>query len=423
MKLFATVNFPSANDDSFHYKLEGKDNAWGLMNAVSTAGFEEIEVGAWTGLTVGRTYTLKIQRREDGAQLDAFRIQGGEFGKAAQSNTPGINLVEMADANAYVLSPYEFASALAFMFTGSLPDLELLQAARKDELTTQEQIGSHVDRMINSTRGKAHFSHFVGTWLQTDQVTTVNRNAPDNSFKMAQIPGRGGITTAGAFMASNAHANRSAPILRAVDIRELMLCHHIEAPDSALDANRDAAQKLVEEYERQHGGVDSRSFFELYTEDSACEACHKRIINPLFGIEDFDNVGRLRKTSGSGFAIETLENGKEIEVNLAGTLYGVESTNSTDQINFVGAKDLGKKLANTEAIQKCLVKKGFRFITGLPVSHHDYDKAEPVTLTEDQEEDHACAISQMTSAFKGSNESPRAMFKQLGSLELLRFRK
>jgi len=101
----------------------------------------------------------------------------------------------------------------------------------------------------------------------------------------------------------------------------------------------------------------------------------------------------------------------------------VDSPNDNAQIDFIGAKDLGEQLAVTAAVQQCLVRKGFRFITSLPASHEDYDASQAELLTQDQEADHACAISQMSSVLKNSNQSPRAMFEALGNLEILRFRK
>ena len=76
--LYATVNFASGDDDSFHYKLEGASN-WTTINNAGTAGYEEILVGSWNNLTPGNAYTLKIQRREDGAKFDSFRVDGGNF--------------------------------------------------------------------------------------------------------------------------------------------------------------------------------------------------------------------------------------------------------------------------------------------------------------------------------------------------------
>ncbi|MDZ7924591.1 MAG: DUF1593 domain-containing protein [Marinagarivorans sp.] len=77
--LYATVNFSDASNDSFFYKLDGKDTTWAAQNLVTTSGYEELQIATWTGLTAGQSYTLKIQRREDGAKLDSFRIVGGDF--------------------------------------------------------------------------------------------------------------------------------------------------------------------------------------------------------------------------------------------------------------------------------------------------------------------------------------------------------
>ena len=78
MTLYATVNFSNAANDSFHYKLEGADGAWAVQNNQTTAGYEELQVATWN-VNVGQVYTLKIQRREDGAKFDSFRVEGGNF--------------------------------------------------------------------------------------------------------------------------------------------------------------------------------------------------------------------------------------------------------------------------------------------------------------------------------------------------------
>ncbi|MDZ7925616.1 MAG: DUF1592 domain-containing protein [Marinagarivorans sp.] len=78
LTLYATVNFASGDDDSIHYKLDGAGN-WATINNAGTVGYKEILVGTWNNLTPGKAYTLKIQRREDGAKLDSFRVDGGNF--------------------------------------------------------------------------------------------------------------------------------------------------------------------------------------------------------------------------------------------------------------------------------------------------------------------------------------------------------
>ncbi|MDZ7923616.1 MAG: DUF1593 domain-containing protein [Marinagarivorans sp.] len=93
MTLYATANLPDATNDSVFYKLDGKDTAWATFNNVKTAGYEEVTLATWTGLTAGQSYIFKIQRREDGAKFDSFRVDGGSFayGQAATSSTPSIS--------------------------------------------------------------------------------------------------------------------------------------------------------------------------------------------------------------------------------------------------------------------------------------------------------------------------------------------
>ncbi|BCD99218.1 thrombospondin type 3 repeat-containing protein [Marinagarivorans cellulosilyticus] len=79
LTIYTTANFANASDDSFHYKLDGEGSGWALQNAVATNGYQELQVANWTGLVVGQTYMFKVQRREDGAKLDSFRVQGGLF--------------------------------------------------------------------------------------------------------------------------------------------------------------------------------------------------------------------------------------------------------------------------------------------------------------------------------------------------------
>jgi len=78
-----TANFGSATEDSFHYMLDGKDSTWTTQNNMNTAGYQEIQLATWSGLQVGKTYQLKIQRREDGAKIDSFRAVGGVFAEGA----------------------------------------------------------------------------------------------------------------------------------------------------------------------------------------------------------------------------------------------------------------------------------------------------------------------------------------------------
>lgn len=167
--------------------------------------------------------------------------------------------------------------------------------------------------------------------------------------------------------------------------------------------------------------MSSKDFFYTYTNKiTACASCHERIINPMFGMEDFDNVGRLRKPAGPGKVYENLQ-GKNIEVEVAGTLMGIASVSDPAQIEYAGAKDFSNKIAQSNAVLECLVRKGFRFTTGYPMSVNDIDGDENLTLQ--QKHDFGCAQTELTRALKMSGQSPKALFRKMATLHLVRFRK
>ncbi|MEL6545940.1 MAG: DUF1592 domain-containing protein [Myxococcota bacterium] len=392
------------------------------------------------------------------------------------------SFLDGVEDDAHVLSPFEYASALSFMLTGSTPDTVLLQAAETGALSTTEQIRSQAARLLDSPRGRQQVARFVNEWFSLDSVRSAMRpsvpeftpavrdamvreveehfkhvfyetDAPfqefygsdytfandvlasfyglDGSFgpEFSQTPadGRGGPIASGAFMAANAHVERTAPILRAVRSREKALCHAVEPPNSPLasddiDEQRATAQARVEERAAQ-GAVSSREFYFLYTDGiSACASCHETIINPNFGMEDFDNVGRHRATAGPNLVFEEIS-GEQTPVSIEGTLIGIDSTADPTELSYSGAKDLSNKLAETDAVRSCFVRRSFRFLTGLPVSERDLDTSAAEELRDAQQVSFACEQAELMNALGNSGESPREVFQTLAVNSLVRLRR
>ncbi|MEM6731592.1 MAG: DUF1588 domain-containing protein, partial [Myxococcota bacterium] len=248
-----------------------------------------------------------------------------------------------------------------------------------------------------------------------------------SDFVQTPIAGRGGPIASGAFMAANAHVERTAPILRSVRSREMALCHHVDPPNSPIagddiDDQRAQAQARVEERAAQ-GVISSREFYFLYTDGiSACATCHEETINPNFGMEDFDNVGRKRQSAGEGLVYEVLGS-EQTTVSLDGTLIGVESIADPTTLDYQGAKDFSNKIAQTDAVRSCFIRRSFRYLTGLPISDRDLDTSVQETFSEQQRLDFACTEAQMRDVFTQSGEDPRAMFIELAVSDLLRFRR
>ncbi|MEW6304171.1 MAG: DUF1592 domain-containing protein [Verrucomicrobiota bacterium] len=70
---------------------------------------------------------------------------------------------------------FSLASRLSYFLWSSLPDDELFKLAREGKL--RANLRAQVDRMLKDPRSDRFIRNFVGQWLQTRDVTTINVNA------------------------------------------------------------------------------------------------------------------------------------------------------------------------------------------------------------------------------------------------------
>jgi hypothetical protein len=174
--------------------------------------------------------------------------------------------------------------------------------------------------------------------------------------------------------------------------------------------------KVNAEYES--GQLTSRQYYEGITDARSCDGCHKYQINPLFGMEDFDEVGKWRSTT-KGYT------GLDLPVDTSGLLYGpVDVNDQVTAVPFQGAKSLSKELAKLPGIEQCLIEKAFRFVAGLPIEGAAVDsKAAEAPLTAEQGSDFACVSDKSVAAYGSSNHSVRAVLTEMIMQDMLRFRK
>ena len=103
----------------------------------------------------------------------------------------------------------------------------------------------------------------------------------------------------------------------------------------------------------------------LQTKPQACQSCHATI-NPLgFAFENFDAVGRFRKT----------EQNKPIDAT------GFYWTRGGDNVKFNGARELGTSLAASEETQAAFIEHLFHFMIKQPVLAHGLDRPETLRLS------------------------------------------
>jgi hypothetical protein len=307
--------------------------------------------------------------------------------------------VELNDApdasGASRLSGPELASRLSFALWNMPPDAELIRAADAG-LGTAGEVRAQAERLLSDERARPVLEDFHRQWLGTDSYTNIARDASDfpafvagigESLKeetrrfvssvtfdrglglsallndnqtfvnadLARLYGlsgkfgeaftavqlepteRAGLLTRPGFLAQNAHATSSAPILRGAQILKRFLCYEFPPPPAGatttplppfsdtIRTGRDQVTKL--------------------TESSSCKGCHQTIINPVgFAFEAYDAVGQYR-TEDRGYPLD-----------LAGNL-----TLGAATLSFDGALEASKKIAESPEARACYASNWLRY--------------------------------------------------------------
>ncbi|HZH02826.1 MAG TPA: DUF1592 domain-containing protein, partial [Myxococcaceae bacterium] len=84
---------------------------------------------------------------------------------------------------AFALSGYELATRLSYQFWETLPDAELLEAARTGALKTSAGYTAQVDRLLADPRAQATVDAFFEDYLKLHEVAVLDRNNADAVFQ------------------------------------------------------------------------------------------------------------------------------------------------------------------------------------------------------------------------------------------------
>jgi hypothetical protein len=306
------------------------------------------------------------------------------------------------------LTPYETASALSYLFWGTMPDKALFDAAAANELKTPAQIQAQARRLLASDRSRAQVTDFVAQWLRTEEAAAGNKDAtiypdftpaireaiveeqrrfvehvvfekngtfedlfladyvfandaladfyglPGAGGQFGQVTtdpetGRGGLLGLGTVLAVHAHSNESSPVKRGVFVRSRLLCQDLSPPPPDVDATPPGLDPTL----------TTRDRFARHTSDPSCSGCHQYIDGVGFAFEGFDGIGALR----------TEENG--IPVDISGEMVGLEDLDPASKIPFNGVRELAEIIANSQAGQACLPLQYFRYARGVEETSDD----------------------------------------------------
>ncbi|PWU12695.1 MAG: hypothetical protein C5B49_15905 [Bdellovibrio sp.] len=302
------------------------------------------------------------------------------------------------------LTPYEVASAISYLATGSPPDATLLAAASSGSLNTAQAVTSQYQRLIATPAGKEKVAEFVLEWLGADQVSQLgNANGPltpalaaamftetkdfvqevvfngtgtihelltaNYTFLNADLAAyyglpasnlganfsrvslgsdtdRGGVLSQGAFLVSASNVEAGVPLLhRGRIIRQQLLC---EALPSA--ASLGLPGFTPPPFTNPPAGTTTR---QALTKDivGTCYNCHQFFMPIGFGLENFDPFARYQTTQNGGTVDSSGELIEPASIDEDSGL--ILSSESFNQASFSGYLALASALAADRRTLSC----------------------------------------------------------------------
>ena len=260
------------------------------------------------------------------------------------------------------LSPYELASALSYFLTDGPPDAALLSAAASNELSTKEQIGAQVDRILQTEEARKNLEGAMFSYFRLDNLATVKIDDPaftagtperpytgvrESSYREAELflenvlwdeplsalltskksyvnqtlaemygltvdaqdesefvevdlpENRSGILTQVGFLASNSRPDVPSVVARGLVVNNAMLCQtNPPFPEN------EALTDLIEEAALTLSSATEREKAEYRTTTSPCSGCH--LVFDAYGLalDAYDIVGRYRTMDPEGRPID-----------------------------------------------------------------------------------------------------------------------
>ncbi|NUP05396.1 MAG: DUF1592 domain-containing protein [Polyangiaceae bacterium] len=318
---------------------------------------------------------------------------------------------------AAALSDYELASRLSFHFWQTIPDAQLMNAARTGALSTPEGYDAEVERLLDDPRTREAVATFFSEWLYKEDLGELDSRVGTpvfDAFAGDFVPGPdlrermfGELTDMGVYYSLDSEGTfesffeSNQSFARTDDLATLYgvpVWDGESAPPAFTDsahaglitraalvatgsANTRPIMKGV--FLRKALLCDdippppdnaagdppelsptatTREVVEQITqqEGSQCSGCHATRINPLgFATENFDALGRIR-TEQTLFDSETGEviGSKPVDTTSQPRVTSDDGSQST------GATDLSRLMVDSGVPQACFVRQYFRFTFG-----------------------------------------------------------
>jgi hypothetical protein len=346
---------------------------------------------------------------------DAFRDGVRLVVEAMLQSPQFVYRVELANqpgADGWIsLDGWELGSRLSFLIWNSMPDAELLAAARGGALQDPEQVERTVRRLLADPRATRKL---VGFHEQAFQFGRFAKIAPDRRAypdAPSELPTRVGeasrrfieevIGTGGGFeqlltapyafadgelarlygktgsgglqriefengerqgflmqvgfLASNAYAVKTDPIHRGLFVLRDLLCRSIGDPPAGASMTPPPPGPEPK---------TAREEVSRLTEQGGCGACHAMINPPGFAFEGFDALGQVRSD----------ENGNPLDTSGKLSLDGAE-------LAFADARQLVQALATSPEARACYARKWLSFAYGHELGASDEATVQSLAAT------------------------------------------
>lgn len=298
---------------------------------------------------------------------------------------------------------FTVAERLSFALRDSIPPASLLQAAAKGQLKNDSAIRDQAWRMMNSYRGQMQLVQFFRVWLNLERLEEISKDSElypdftpeiladlrtslelslveaarrDDGFRyllnsdefwfnqrLAEFYGLKNTEAAGAehefqpiqfesdqragvmshpFLLSGlAYHKTSSPIHRGVFLSRGILGRALKPPP-------DSVSPLAPDLEPH---LTTRERVIKQTSPALCSNCHKMINSLGFALEHFDAVGRFRAQ----------EKDKPIDAS------GYYRLRTGETVEFSGARELAKFLAESYETRRSVVRQLFHFMVQQPI--------------------------------------------------------
>lgn len=307
----------------------------------------------------------------------------------------------------FALTSYEIASALSYSLWGTMPDEQLLTAAKSGKLENATGVAEEARRLLKDARAREIMGTFALQWLGVERVLTADKSATlfpgydgaerqgfaeetkrfvthvmfdgtgkypelllggytfanDATASVYGLPGglgqtmtkvdqpaerKAGLLGHGSVLASYAHSDQSSPIRRGLFVRETLLCQEFGQPPANAGGVPDIDPNAT-----------TRERFAQHTSDPACFSCHQYIDDVGFGFERFDAIGKYRDT----------ESGKPIDA--AGNMNDVNGMGTNTDALYATLPELAAIIADSRSAKTCFATQVHRFATGRSESVSD----------------------------------------------------